>query len=144
MAGQVIVDSGLVLATVLPETYTDAAQSRLATWIHEGVSLHAPTLFHYELAAVIRKKVYQKQMAVEDADAALSGLLTLTVQLHFDRDLVQRGYELASLYERPTAYDAQYLALAERLGCELWTADKKLFNSLRDKLASVMWIGNAE
>ena len=144
MPGQIVVDSDVVLATILPETYTDAAYAQLTNWFQNEISLHAPALFHYEIVAVIRKKDYQKQLAVEDADAALHGLLTLAVQLHFDQGLLQRGYELASLFDRPTAYDAQYLALAERLDCKFWTADRKLFNSLKEKLPYVMWIGNAE
>lgn len=35
-------------------------------------------------------------------------------------------WELAQKYNRPTAYDASYLALAEDAGCELWTADGRL------------------
>ncbi|MFQ5613908.1 MAG: type II toxin-antitoxin system VapC family toxin [Anaerolineae bacterium] len=30
--------------------------------------------------------------------------------------------------KRAAAYDSYYLALAETLGCELWTADRRLHN----------------
>jgi predicted nucleic acid-binding protein len=35
------------------------------------------------------------------------------------------------------AYDVHYLALAELLGCELWTADEKFFNSVKKKKPQV-------
>jgi len=38
--------------------------------------------------------------------------------------------ELASQHGLTNAYDAQYLALAELEGYELWTADERLANSL--------------
>jgi predicted nucleic acid-binding protein len=39
-------------------------------------------------------------------------------------------------------YDAQYVALAEMLGCDLWTADLRLVDTLRAALHFVRWIGD--
>jgi len=64
------------------------------------------------------------------------------VTLHFDDALLKRGYVLAEEFNRPTAYDAQYLALAERLACEFWTADERLFNAVTARFASIRWLGN--
>lgn len=38
--------------------------------------------------------------------------------------------QLARQFNLPAAYDAHYLALAERLEAELWTLDRKLFNAV--------------
>ena len=43
-------------------------------------------------------------------------------------------WELAQQYDRPTAYDASYLALAESAGCELWTADGRLVKAVGETL----------
>lgn len=36
-----------------------------------------------------------------------------------------------------TVYDATYLALAEFVGCEFWTADRRLVAGVRDSLPFV-------
>ncbi len=45
-------------------------------------------------------------------------------------------------FNRPTAVEAHYLALAELFGCEWWTADERLFKTVRHELPWVPWIGN--
>jgi len=48
---------------------------------------------------------------------------------------------MATRLNLPAAYDAYYLALAEMLGCEFWTADKKLCNTVKDSLPWVKFLG---
>ena len=40
------------------------------------------------------------------------------------------------------AYDAAYLAVAESEGCELWTADRPLYDAVKDNNRLVRWIGD--
>jgi len=42
-----------------------------------------------------------------------------------------RALEIASRLKLPATYDAHYLALVERLGVELVTADRRLFAAAR-------------
>ena len=41
---------------------------------------------------------------------------------------------------RPEAYDTQYLAVAEREGCEFWTTDSRLYNSVHHTLPWVQLV----
>jgi predicted nucleic acid-binding protein len=41
---------------------------------------------------------------------------------------------LAERFSLPAAYDAHYLALADWLGGEFWTADRKLVRAVEDEL----------
>lgn len=50
----------------------------------------------------------------------------MPITLYGDRDLHRRALSLAKQLSLPAAYDAHYLALAERLNAELWTADRCL------------------
>lgn len=62
---------------------------------------------------------------------------------HFTDDpLLERAFELAEVYARPAGYDCVYLALAERLNCELWTGDQKLVNAVSGSLTWVKWCGS--
>lgn len=69
-------------------------------------------------------------------------MLELPIQFYIDEILLRRAFEIAVQFNRPTAYDSQYLAVAERLECEFWTADERLFNAVNQQLAWVKWIGN--
>ena len=80
---------------------------------------------NYELIAVSRKAAYQGHVTAEEGLVARDQLLSYPVILHFDDALLKRGYELAEEFNRPTAYDAQYLALAERMACDFWTTDER-------------------
>jgi predicted nucleic acid-binding protein len=60
---------------------------------------------------------------------------------HANLDLVNRAYDLAQSLNLPRTYDAQYLAVAESLGCEFWTGDERFFNSARSLFPFIRWLG---
>ncbi len=136
-----VLDSGTLLATVQIETYTLQARGLVKSLTAQEIQIAAPTLLYYELVAVARKWVYRKLATSEQAQVALDTVLRYPVELHFDETLVKRAYALASELDQPTAYDAQYLALAERLSCDFWTADERLFNAVRNGFSAAHWLG---
>lgn len=138
----VVLDSGILIASVFLETFTLQAQHLIKQLRAEGVQLHAPSLLRYEMVAVSRKAVYRGRVTAEEGRRARDQLLRYPVTLHLDDDLLKRGYELATQYNRPTAYDAQYLALSERLGCDFWTADERMFNAVKDRFTTIRWLGS--
>lgn len=86
--------------------------------------------------------MYRGFVANEEASPILNVLLRYPMTLYFDESLLKRGFELATEYNRPTAYDSQYLALAERLSCDYWTADERLFNAVNGKFPHVHYLGD--
>ncbi len=139
---QAVLDSGILIASVYVETLSTKAKALLQHFRDAQTILHAPALLRYELIAVSRKAVYQARVTAEQGLVARDQLLSYPVLLHFDDALLKRGYELAEEFNRPTAYDAQYLALAERLSCDFWTADERMFNSVNGKFSSIAWLGD--
>lgn len=136
-----MLDSGILIASVFPETLTPQARQLLKQWQTDNITLHAPTLLRYEVAAVSRKAVYQGRVTAEEGLRARNRLMSYPITFHLDDDLLKRGYELAEKYNRPTAYDSQYLAVAEHLSCDFWTADERMFNAVKEKFPGIHWLG---
>jgi predicted nucleic acid-binding protein len=82
----------------------------------------------------MRKHVFKGTLTLQQGLQRRDILLTQPVQLMMDEELMRRAYDLATQFNRPTAYDSQYLAVAEHLGCEFWTADERFYNSLYSQL----------
>lgn len=144
MTSSVVCDSSLLIATALVESNTSKARALVQLWEQQNLQLTAPSLFHYEIVAALRKNVYRGTLVPEEAIIVRDKLLSVPVQLMMDMPILKRAYELATQFNRPTAYDSQYLAVAERLDCDFWTADEKLFNAVRQQLNWVKWVGDFE
>lgn len=71
----------------------------------------------------------------------LAQLLLYPVEFYEDDALLKTAYDLAVRFNRPRAYDSQYMALAERLNCEFWTADERLVNSTQGQFTRIRWLG---
>lgn len=115
-------------------------------WNTQGLTLIAPTLLAYEVANTLRQKVRAGKMSADDARAALAGVLSgglVLDTLDQAQQAVQseRALALANQFDLSATYDAHYLALAEREGCEYWTADQRLWNAVKTHLPWVRWLG---
>lgn len=141
MTTYVVVDSSFLIADGFGEVYQPQAAMLLSQWQAQNIQMAAPTLLRYELIAVTRKAAYRGRFTFDQAREARDNLLQAPVQLFFDDALLKRAYDIATQLNRSTAYDAQYLALAERLDCEFWTADEKLFNAAVPQINQVRWLG---
>lgn len=139
----VVVDANILIALGLADEplHTQAKQI-LSSWQSLNERLAAPRLFRSEITAVVCEAVYQLRIGHEPGRMILAQLLAYPVELYEDIDLLKEACELAVLLNRPRAYDTQYIALAERLDCEFWTADERLVNSAQGRLSRVRWPGD--
>jgi predicted nucleic acid-binding protein len=141
MTSYVVLDSGILLKTVLNEEDSHQAKELLKKLAAQSLQIAAPVLLRYEMVAVTRKWVYRELTTAAKAQSALDTLFSYPIETYIDETLLRRGYELAEKYNRPTAYDAQYLALAEHLDCDFWTTDKRLYNAISDTFSQIHWLG---
>lgn len=102
---------------------TDAAEVIGERLLHEGRRVHAPQLLDLEVLQALRRLVLARQVSADRAGAAVSRLAVCGVRRWPHRALRARVWELR---ENVTAYDAAYVALAERLGCKVLTRDARL------------------
>lgn len=115
-----IVLDASVLVNVLADDGDDGDQARAAVADQE---LAAPDLINVEVASVLRRHWLAKSLSARRFAAALDDLADLPIERYPTLPLMGRVYELRA---NVSAYDATYVALAEHLGCELLTADRRL------------------
>jgi predicted nucleic acid-binding protein len=109
-------------------------------WSGSATRLVVPPQFFAELTSVLRNLVYRKLLTPGEGDAALAAALSYRVHQIQPAELQERAWALAKQFNRPTAYDAQYLAVAQIEGCDLWTADRRLVNATG--VPWVRWLGD--
>ena len=142
MKSLVCVDANITIKLIIQEPDSWIAQSLWEAWTHQAWLVVAPALWSYEVTSVIRKNAYRGLLLPDEETEAFASVQLLGVELLTVEGLHQRAWELARHFNRPTAYDAHYLALAELLQCPFWTADERLFNAVRHELGWVRWLGN--
>ena len=138
------VDASLVVALVCPEEMTDRALALWERWMREDVRAVAPYLLQYEVTSALRRKVVRGYICEEDGRRALEAALGLDIELMHPPGLCRQAFELAARLGLPSAYHAQYLALAQLMDAPLWTADERLYNAVRASLPYVCWLGSYE
>jgi len=82
------------------------------------------------------------RLSAEAGQAAFEAIQAQGVKFVHPDTLQERAWELAQQFNRPTAYDAYYLALGEIAGCDVWTADRRLYSAVRDTLQWVRWLSD--
>jgi predicted nucleic acid-binding protein len=139
----VVVDASLAFKWLLWEPQSEEAFTLLSSWDRQGIRPAAPHLLPFEVANALHRRVVRRELTVEAAADLIRGLLTSQVDLHETPDLHGRALDLASALKQGAAYDAHYLALAERLDCELWTADERFFRAASTASSNVRWLNEA-
>jgi predicted nucleic acid-binding protein len=112
----------------------EAVRSLWGQWDSEGRQLAAPTLLPYEVANALYRCQRLGYIGTTAVELAFKAALALPLELHGEPKLHWRALELANRFSLPAAYDAHYLALAELLEGEFWTADGGLARAVESSL----------
>jgi len=136
----VCVDANLVLRLV-SDPADEPVQRLWERWDAERRQLAAPTLLYYEVANALYRYQRLGYLSHSSVKLAFGAALALPLELHGESDLHWRALELAGKFSLPAAYDAHYLALAELLAGEFWTADGRLARTVQSSLPWVHLVG---
>ena len=115
----IIVDNNVIAGFVLPKddfhAEALAARTRDSDW-------NAPALFRSEFRSVARKHLLKgesEDLLIQAAQAAV-----MSVKIHELNDA--EVFSIIREAPKTSSYDAEYLALASRLGCRLVTTDEDI------------------
>ncbi len=139
----VCVDASLVIKLFLPESDSESAERIWARWEEAAEAVVAPALLDYEVASILRLQAFRRRITARESIEALGYFLRRAIHKPHDSDLVARACEIAAELGQLRAYDAAYLAVAERYGAPLWTADARLFNVAQARFPRVRLLSAA-
>ena len=143
MNGHVVVDASLAFKWLVSEIHTAEANDLGRLWNSQGTRIVAPYLMPVEVTNALHQRVTRGELTLEAATRRMETLLSSGLELHHTPGLHGRALELASALSQGAVYDAHYLALAEALGCELWTADEKFYRAASPSTENVRWVGHS-
>ena len=127
---------------LIPERYTDKADSLLRDFINQDVELIAPDLIVGKIGnALWKRSVLIRDISVDYAREAYRAFGALGLPLHPSSGIAARALTLA-VQEQHRIYDALYVALAEAQGCEFITADEKLVSKMSGKFSFIRSLGD--
>jgi len=130
----IVIDANLTLALFIHLPYSGAAENAFRLWQQRGDRLAAPGLWQVEIVSALRKATCAGQLTTDDALLILAGLDDLQVEIHHpDRHLLEQSFLWSERIGQKVAYDSQYIALAESLQAELWSADRRLVSALKSR-----------
>ena len=119
-----------IVSRMLGSTPSRDAKDLFAGWQAKGNLIVAPLLLRYEVTNALWQMRRHGQIARIALDAALLALVTLPISIRDSPHHHSAAMEFAERFSLPATYDAHYLALAEELDCEFWTADKRLARAM--------------
>ena len=139
----ICVDASVAVKWILDEERSDLAMALYDAVVQAGQSIVAPPLLPLEVTNILRQRMRANAgLSLIDATDQLNDFLALPIEYHNPVGLHFQALVLADALGLPATYDAHYLALAENLGCELWTDDQRLIRHVATSLPFVRWIGD--
>jgi predicted nucleic acid-binding protein len=125
-----ILDSNIALKWVLAEPDSSTA-TQLRSDFQKGThDLLAPDVFPIEVAHALTRAERQGRIVAGQAQLLWADVMLTPPRLEPSGVLLPRAIQISSI-QRIGVYDCLYVALAEREGCELVTADDKLLKGLQ-------------
>ena len=129
-----VLDSNIIIYLITEPDNTPSA--RLWHELYQTHLIVMPSLARWEMANAFYRIGRAGKMSTRMVDSALVVMQQLSIRFDNGADHL-RAIHIARQFDLKAAYDAHFLALAERLGCDLWTADKELHRSVASLLSWV-------
>ena len=120
---QIVVDASVVVKWFVEEEYSREARLLRDAYVNGLIDLIAPSLLPYEVLNALKYSgAYGEDELKEIAQTLDDFQFTL---FNLEGDLARKAIEIA-MRKGVTIHDASYIALAQILNTEMYTADEKL------------------
>ena len=145
MRKYVVIAANITLAMALPVAYTDLVMAKLDAWQRERIEVVVPTLWAYQIGEAIKAAVEKGYLSLGKGFLAIEAIFSLGYKrVHPTVELSKMALAWSRTLGAPRMNDSHYLALAEIMAAEFWTADEKLVNLAHREGANwVNWIESA-
>lgn len=143
MMRPVVIDANIGISLVTPVAYSPWAIQQMGKWRESRTRIVVPTLWRYEVLSGLQKAISAGFLSEARAGLAIEQLS----EMAFEELMPAWEASLAILtwarrIGQMVAYDAVYLALAEQLGADFYTADRRLAQAARQ--AGISWVFTIE
>lgn len=134
-----IIDASALLPAYFPDEDQAPSQRLVRNYVLGDLELVAPTLLVYEMTNAIMQAIRRGRIRENQGMEALDSFDGLGIPL-FSVSWREMA-EFAHRFDR-SAYDASYLALADKRGEPFVTGDRRMYNAVKNHLDWVIWIGD--
>jgi predicted nucleic acid-binding protein len=132
-----VIDCSAMVELLAAGTETgEAIADRLAT----TQSVNAPYVLDGEVTSALLGLMRGQKITERETDAALGNYRTFPIERH---DVLPLWSRIKILYSNLSAYDAQYVALAEALDVPLITADARIKRSKAARCGIEVFVSHA-
>lgn len=135
-----VVDASVAVKWLIKEDFSRQADELLAAWDRENARIAGPHLLAVEVSNALYQRVRRRQISLDTAVQLEAEFLENDITLVQSASLHLRAMRIASALQ-PAVYDSHYLALAESLDCEFWTAGELYYRAAGGNHPKVRWIG---
>lgn len=132
-----VVDASVAAKWFVEEEYSAAALSILGG----PAQLHAPDFMLLEMDSIITKWIRRGAIGVDEGSDLRDALRQYPIQLHSFQSFLDSAFAIASQTGQ-SVYDSLYVALAAGLKGKMVTADRRLYDALKNSPfeKSLVWI----
>jgi predicted nucleic acid-binding protein len=138
----VVVDTSLFIKWFVVESDSVSAVRLLGGWRTAGVPRIAPAVARAEFANFLLQRLAAGKVTIVEAYDYQAELRRFVDLAEMTPALSNRALSLAHRFGSRSVDDFYFLALAEELECELWTADERLWRTVSGDFPFVMWLGS--
>lgn len=139
---QICIDASIALRWIIPTPQSQIADSLLKKWDDAGIQIISPPLLDIDMTAFIRKMMQMKLLLPQQGEQAFQFYRQIGINIVNPPSLTQTAWDLIGKYDLTHITDLYYLALAELMDAEFWTANRYLFSNLKEKNQRTHFLGD--